>query len=78
MSGSGAGIGMGRLMRVARILMGLRQAPTVCVEAAVGATARTAVGRRFETTTSRRSATTTASGSGPSSPQVSERETSET
>jgi len=72
MSGSGAGIGMGHLMLVALIREALRQAPTVCFGAAVGAPTRSAVGRRFATRTATRRLATTASASAPSSPQVGE------
>ena len=70
MCGSGVGIGLGRLMPVALILVALRQSRTVRIGAAVGTAARSTVGRRIGAASTRRSATRPPA-SGPSFPQVS-------
>ena len=68
---SGAGIGMGRLMREERILVEFRQARSVCYGGAVGTSTRPTSGLPGAGTTSRRFGRT-GSGSVPSCSQVSE------
>ena len=69
--GSGVGIGMGHPMPAAQIPEALLQAPPELFGAAVGAAWLTNAGRGIAAATVQRT-TTSASGSGASSPQVSE------